>query len=304
MTFDDLISSGWRDHDKATAAVADRLEANASLAATPEQAARYAALVVHTIGQHHRDWSRAARVATQTIERVASDHPSNPGLAPAWASVAAAQHLAGDAPAALVSELRSAAAAPADAMGHLVRTRILVAEALLAAKRRAEATAMFESVLAAWEALPPAAALDRGVAAGASNFTTSLLDLTDRSSHEDTLVARGAQSARTAWGRVGTWVNHERADYLVALAMNALGRHRDAAAAARAGLETIRANGEEAVDEAFLNLTLCAAARGLGDTALGDSALANADALARGFEDDDGLRKWFAGERAKLPPAQ
>jgi hypothetical protein len=85
--------------------------------------------------------------------------------------------------------------------------------------------------------------------------------------------------------------------------MNALGRHRDAAAAARAGLETIRANGEEAVDEAFLNLTLCAAARGLRDKELADRALADADALASAF-DDEGLRKWFADERAKLPRDQ
>jgi hypothetical protein len=84
--------------------------------------------------------------------------------------------------------------------------------------------------------------------------------------------------------------------------MNALGRHREAAAAARAGLETIRANGEEPVDEAFLNLTLSAAARGLRDKELAESALAAADALARGFDDDEGLRKWFADQRAKLPP--
>jgi hypothetical protein len=82
--------------------------------------------------------------------------------------------------------------------------------------------------------------------------------------------------------------------------MNALERHRDAADAARSGLETIRANGEEAVDEAFLNLALSAAARGLRDKALADRALADADALAGAF-DDAGLRKWFADERAKLP---
>jgi hypothetical protein len=80
MTFDDLISSGWRDHDTATAAVANRLEENASLTVRPEQAARYAALVVHAIGQHHRDWPRAARAAS-TIERVASDHPGTWGRA-------------------------------------------------------------------------------------------------------------------------------------------------------------------------------------------------------------------------------
>jgi hypothetical protein len=303
MTFDELISSGWRDHDTATAAVADRLEEHALLTVTPEQAARYAALVVHAVGQHHRDWSRAARLATSAIERVASDHAKDPALAPAWASAAAAQHLAGDAPGALVSELRAATASPTDALGHLLRPRMLVAEALLAADRRVEAVEVFETALDAWEALPPSTTLDRAVAAGGSNITTALLNLTDRTPQEDALVAHGADAARIAWGRAGTWVNHERADYLVALAMNALGRHQEAAAAARAGLGTIRANGEEQVDEAFLNLTLCAAARGLGDTALADSALAAADALARRF-DDDGLRKWFADERAKLPPNQ
>jgi hypothetical protein len=304
MTFDELMSSGWRDHDTATAAVADRLTEHALLTVTPEHAARYAALVVHTVGQHHRDWQRAARLATTAIERVASSHPKDPALAPAWASAAAAQHLAGDPAGAMVSELRSATASPTDALGHLLRPRMLVAEALLAADRRAEAAAMFETTLDAWEALPPSTTLDRAVAAGGSNITTSLLNLTDRSREEDALVARGADAARTAWRRVGTWMNHERADYLVALAMNALGRHRDAVAAARAGLETIRANGEEQVDEAFLNLTLCAAARGLRDRDLADSALAAADALARGFADDEGLRTWFADERAKLPPNQ
>jgi len=85
----------------------------------------------------------------------------------------------------------------------------------------------------------------------------------------------------------------------VALAMNALGQHRDASTAARRGLDLIRANGEEPVDQAFLNLALSAAGRGLRDTELADRALAEADALASAF-DEEGLRKWFADERAKV----
>ena len=65
------------------------------------------------------------------------------------------------------------AASPADASA-ISFERILVA-ALLAASRRSEAAAMFETTLEAWEALPTSAALDRAVAAGGNNITTALI---------------------------------------------------------------------------------------------------------------------------------
>jgi hypothetical protein len=70
-----------------------------------------------------------------------------------------------------------------------------------------------------------------------------------------------------------------------------------ALAAADAGLATIAANGEEKVDEAFLQLARSLALRGLGEGAAADEALEAADALAEDWE--EGLRSWYGEQRGK-----
>ena len=91
-------------------------------------------------------------------------------------------------------------------------------------------------------------------------------------------------------------MQHERADYLVALVCNASADWDAALAAATSGLATIEANGSEDVDRAFLLLEAGRAHRGAGRAAECESMRAAAFALAAAFEEPS-LRPWFE-ERA------
>jgi hypothetical protein len=79
---------------------------------------------------------------------------------------------------------------------------------------------------------------------------------------------------------------------------NALGNHDEGLKVAERGLKTIADNGDEPVDQAFLHLAAAVAQKGLGDTEQHAAEIAKGEALAEKFE-DDGLKKWFAGELKK-----
>jgi len=126
-----------------------------------------------------------------------------------------------------------------------------------------------------------------------------LVELTDRTHAEDEALEQGALAARRFWLKAGTWVNHERADFLLALTYNALRRHDVAYDAAQRGLDTITKNGPQDVDRTFLLVELAFACQHLGHT---DQA-AEATRLARDLGaklEGPALQKWFAAASAKL----
>ena len=83
----------------------------------------------------------------------------------------------------------------------------------------------------------------------------------------------------------------ERADYLVALCANRLGKWQQAHKAASRGLAIIAANGEEDIDRAFLLLALARSCQGLGKTAEAEQARSEARSLAQNFDKE--IRAWF-----------
>jgi hypothetical protein len=289
-----LIEDGWNRHEAATAEVADALERQAALADDAPKCAQYAMLVAHAIGQHQRDWARAARLICAATAKL----PSDPALAGALAQLAVAQLLSGDTYAALATELRAAMLAPAEAAGRMLRLRLLAADALIGSDRRAEALALMRACFDAAERSDFEGPTARVVAVSCNNLASTQLELKSRSAEEDELMVCGASLARRYWLKVGDWKNHERADHLVAMVANALARHDEARTTAERGLALIAANGAAPVDEAFLRLDLAVALRGLGDAAASAREIAAADRLAKDFEPD--IAKWFAGERAKL----
>src|SRR5204862_1909458 len=141
--------------------------------------------------------------------------------------------------------------------------------------------------------------IDRTIAVSSNNIASALLDFSDRTSELDDFLEKTAQAARTWWLRAGDWRNDERADYLLALVANALGRHDEALAFASRGLATIRAGGEENVDQAFLHVARARAHRGLGETGEAAREIEAAEALGRGLG-DAGLERWLADEIAKV----
>jgi hypothetical protein len=289
-----LLQEGWRDHDKETEAVAARLEGAVPRAEKPEHAAGILHLGNHAIGQHLGDWPRAARLG----ERMLAHWGARPATAGMLASVAVARHLVGDVAGALATEARAAALAPAEAASALLRTRLLVAEGMLATGRGAEAGVVLDAALELAAALPKDAPIQRMVAVSTNSVASELMERPSRTPDEDARMLRAAHASRRAWLAVGDWTNDERADYLLALVSLAAGSPADAVLHAERALTTIQRGGEEPVDAAFVNLALARAYRGLGLASEHAAALAEADRLAAGFA-DPGIRSWYDGEAAK-----
>jgi hypothetical protein len=92
-------------------------------------------------------------------------------------------------------------------------------------------------------------------------------------------------------------VQRERADYLMALVHNRTSGWEAGLKAADEALATIASNGEELIDEAFLQLARAQALNGMQELGERDSALGVADALAS--EWGEGLKAWYEEQRAK-----
>ena len=289
MTLDELIQQGWSDHDPHAADVADRLEANVELVTDAAGAASFMNLASHTIGDHLGDRARALRVCEAAYGRLEGEAAEAPLL-----YLAVARRLADD-----DAGADAARAELGDDPANDVRIGMLVAQGRMHAGNWDAATALYTAQLEAADALPEGHAAERAVAVTSNNIASELLGLDHRSEAQDALMEQAAKAARTYWVRIGTWVNDERADYLLAGVHTALGRPTEARMYAERGIQTILdGDGEEKVDEAFLHLARAAACRDLG--ALDDQAasIAHAEALAKDFE-GEWLTSWFEGELAK-----
>ena len=143
--------------------------------------------------------------------------------------------------------------------------------------------------------------LDAAFGAVANNLASELLErpLADLAQPDlRAALQLGAEQSQRFWQRAGTWINHERAHYLRAMAANALGHGADAVAHARAGLallDEFDPSGSESVDRAFLELELAMGLR-IARQPGQDDALVRALGLAARFG-EPWLDRWFA-ERA------
>jgi hypothetical protein len=252
-------------------------------------AARFLGLANHAIGDHLGERARARALCEQVLEQLAPE----PGEG-AWLQAAVARHLDGDEDAAQAAR----ACLPPEAAQD-VRIGMLLAQARMHEGDWERAASLYEEGLRAAAALPEGHAAERAIAITSNNLATELLEQSGRSPAQKALMASAAQAARTYWLRIGTWVNAERADYLLASVHAALGHAQEARTYAERGLETIRSGDEEQpVDEAFLHLARATACRDLGALQEQEASLARADELARGF-DEAWLTSWFETERTK-----
>ena len=102
------------------------------------------------------------------------------------------------------------------------------------------------------------------------------------------------------WRKCGTWINEERALYLLALVYNRVGKHEKALKHANHALRVIYANGKEVVDEAFIQLAVAAASCGHIEDAIEPAKmLVKADALASKWDDNSLIRE-YQTERAEV----
>jgi hypothetical protein len=292
MELEERINAGWGRHEAETDAVAAELEEHIAEVGDVEQAASICALASHVMGEHLGDWGRAATLMERAVEGIEDE----PGLTSSVILLGVARELAEDAAGAEAAFEHARALAGNDMLVE-VRTRFARVAAYMGVSTAAEVVREHDEAMSVVATMEDTESVDRLIAIISNNAANHLLDLEELSSEEAAGMIRIAQAAMGAWKRAGDWTNHERADYLVALVHNRIAEWATGLAAADAGLVTIAANGEEPVDEAFLQLARALALRGLGEDAAADEALGVADALAVDW--DEGLRAWYDAQREK-----
>jgi hypothetical protein len=257
-------------------------------------------LLDHLFGEKFDRWADA--LAGQRALVAHAGAQATPAI---FRQAAIAAQMAGDAD--LARDWTQALAASADA--PLAKAQVLVSlgavgfsVSRLSAEQAGRLALQALQPLAALHATP-GNGLDAAFGAVANNLASELLErpLDDLGQPDlRTALQLSSEHAQRFWERAGTWVNHERAHTLSAMAANALGLGTDAVAQARAGLallDEFDGAGRERVDRAFLELELALGLR-LAQLPGRAEALARALALAARFE-QPGLSRWFAqrGER-------
>jgi hypothetical protein len=296
MDFAELIQSGWQRHDSDSAALADELEARAPLADDADKAAQFLSLANHTIGMHLGDWTRAAALSERVVDTL--QEPDKAGTA--LSELAIARFMAGDVSGALGTESRAAAVAEVP-LASLLRTRVVLSAMLVENGRIEDGAKVYRGIMELARAQNEKLPSDKAVAVTSNNLASALLHKADRGEAENALMHDAAEAALEFWKQAGTWINEERAEYLLALVNNATGDAEQALDHATRGLKLIADNGEEMVDEAFLNLALAHACKLMGNQQGYEGALLRADELAAEWH-DEGLKAWYAGERARCLP--
>jgi hypothetical protein len=288
---DTLLNDGWNYHDGESERLAVELE-QASAQAEDRHLDPLLNLVAHTMGEHLSDWPRARRL----IEQVMAGRAPSKATARSWSRLGVVRLMTGDVAGGVAADLDAASAAE-DPLATMLEARFLLVNALVGAHSADAAAGVYTGALALARRLGDAAP-HRVIAVASNNLASELVEAKTRTPGEDALMAAAAEAAHEFWMKIGTWVHDERARYLKALVANALGRPEEALAEADAALEIIAANDEQPVDTTFLALARSRSLRLLGRAADSAAALAAADAAAAAW-DDQGLKDWYAEERAR-----
>jgi hypothetical protein len=298
MTVADDLNRLMQTHDAAPEAAASRLRVLATQPLAADLLGRFSWLVTHVIGEKQSHWQDAHLLISEAI----SPHTTLP--LPVLRNAAVVAYLSGQFGAATALEYRmTRQGLRSDQAAMAVRTAAL--SFLSQPERAFEVSLGLHTVLdgiAAWDQRSEA---DSMIAASLNNIVSTLMEFDDATVNRPEVreaILEGAQASRTLWQRAGTWINYERADYLVALASNRLGLHAPAIDAAEHGLHLIDANGVEDVDRAFLLLEVVQAQRGLGRDAEAAAHFALADKLASTW-DDASLTEWYTRKSALLRPS-
>lgn len=285
----DLIRDGWGYHDTESERLADELEA-----ANLDEPAQCLMLSNHTIGEHLGDWARARRFAE------AASEAGTVG----WGNPKVGVHLAvarymDDAPVAAQQAEIDALREVDDPLDVYLLVKSALARALAGSGRCADAGLVIRAANRLAAGLGESRASDRGMAVANNNLASELVESENLDEEQLGLMLDCAEAAHTFWKRCGTWVNEERALYLLALANNRVGNHARAIGFVNAALDVIAGNGEEPVDEAFIRLAAATAHVGLSETASAAECLAKADQLSATWTDQS-LVDWFRSERGKV----
>lgn len=295
MDFNEFIQGIWARHRTDAEGAAGELEARVGEVDDAEKALKFINTSNHAIGEHLGDWHRAKALA----EKAMAHADDSRDYSKPYGNLAVAQFMAGDHVGALVSEGQSILLTKTERLSALVRTRVLLAGAMIGSGKLGEGAEIYAGALELARSEKGKLACDQPVAVTSNNLAGEFLEKQDRTDAETALMLKAAEAAREFWLKCGTWENEERAEYLLALVHNARNEPDTALEHAARAIEVIQKNGEEEVDEAFVNLAMAKSFSLKQDREHYETAMARADELAGQFP-DQGLKDWYKEERTKV----
>ena len=215
--FKDLISNGWSYHETASERLAQELEAADLAELDGDERAEALRLSNHTIGEHLGDWARARQFAERVCSR---GHLRSAG---AGAHLAVARYMDGAMAAAQQAEIESLGAAAQDSTSAYLVFKALLGSALAGSGRFADAGLVLSAANELASAQDAPMASDREMAVVNNNVASALYATEDSDSEHNGLMLSCADAALRFWRLCGTWMNEQRALYLLSLVSNCVG---------------------------------------------------------------------------------
>jgi hypothetical protein len=280
-----------RVHDAEPDRAAKMLRAFDSTGLPVPRLGQLAFLFNHVLGEKLGLWNEAA----ERIAALATRPEAPPGV---WRQLFAAQTLRGDALGAAAARIGLARTVDVqDSDANIAGELTVLAYVPDPLAHAADVLALAKAANVDQET-----PLDAAFAASFNNVTGRLLEASRKiaalGATEKQALQAGAEAARRFWYRAGQWLQHERADYLCAKVELRIGAAPQAVRAAERGLRLVEANGNDAIERAFLLLPLAAAVAAMGDHTRADVLRQEAEALAQKFDED--LRKAFEQDKEEL----
>lgn len=265
--FETFLEQAWTDHGDRPEEVGERLEQGYALIESAADIAPFARLLAHVDGEHLARW----RSGVMRLERLRA-HPR-------WSD-------GGDAPVVvrrLISALLLASGhlpEPGLDTADLAHAHAVASAALIAQQHSASAIRLLRGALAtAASGLPEGDPAVRALAVAANNLAAALEERASRTDNETNAMLEAAQASLVNWTRAGTWLETERAEYLLAKCHLATGDAATALDHARQCAEICERNGADDFERFFAQAVLALACRAGGDPGRGaeakDAALAH-----------------------------
>lgn len=284
QTLADFIDAAWNDHAADPQAVAARLpEARGLIEREPDQVGDFLGLAEHLLLGHLADPDAMEPWLAMAEPLVAHRPDAMPALARARL---ATRLLRGDEPQsaheAVTLRVRACGTAVNGlaARGEIARARRLLEHAASLARADGGSDAV------------------KALAAAFNNLASQLLDGA-RGPDADALMLEAAQASRETWAEVGTWINVERGEYVLALCAAAVGDGARAVGHACACLDLCAANEADAFETCFGQEALARGLLAAGEHDAAAAALQAMRALLPRIE-DEGNRAFAQSSLDKL----
>ncbi len=288
MDFQTFIATGWADHADNAPAVAERLAQSLDVVASPEHVLPFARLTTHVFGEHLARWNDGAALLEALRESSGWDgSPAQTGAVIRGVAV-----------------LRHCSGATTALDGLSVEDRITVlATAALAFVGQKAAQAAIEAygqamALAAATQFPPDSPAIRALAAGGNNLAAELSEKPERDALETAGMLAAAEGGLKYWKLAGTWLEEERAEYMLSTCLRKAGDTGAAIEHAQRCIAICEANDAPAFERFFGHAVLAMAQREANDI---DAFTASREAALRWHAQvDAGEQAWCATDLAAL----